>query len=120
MCEIEKACGYIYLIKPLAYYKNGVKRIPFKIGYTRHADVQDRLKQLQAGNFIPLHLYKVFGKLLDVRNHERTVHNYILEHFPDAQGYEDAGSEWFWLSRKQLKKVEKLLSDITDCWATGW
>lgn len=115
---MNKGTGYIYMIKPYAYYKNGVKRLPFKIGYSRHEDVTPRLKSIQAGNFIPLHVHATYGRMVDIRSRERTIHNYILRNFSKARTDDSVGKEWFWLSLKELKETEKLILDIADFYAT--
>ena len=110
----EKGAGYIYMIKPYTYYKDGVERIPFKIGYSRHEDVTPRLKSIQMGNFMSLHIHDTYGRMIDIKSHERTIHNYILNKFSKAKPHDSAGKEWFWLSRKELKEVEKLTLNIAN------
>jgi hypothetical protein len=117
--QANRESGYIYMIKPHAFYKNGVKRIPFKIGYSWYSDVTSRLKSIQAGNFMPLEIYATYGRMVDVRFHERNLHNFILSKFPDAETHRSAGKEWFWLSKKELKIVEDLMLDVSSFWALG-
>lgn len=111
--EVERNAGWLYLIRPSGYYFTETnKTIPFKIGCTFHSP-ETRLQSLQSANFMPLHIDCQYGVLLEVRDRERTVLNFIKQ---NTKAKQCAGKEWFLLTKSQYRKVRKLMSDIGEHW----
>jgi hypothetical protein len=111
--EVERNTGWLYLIRPSGYYFTETnKEIPFKIGFTFHSP-ETRLRSLQSANFMPLQIDSQYGVLLEVRDRERTVLNFIKQ---NTRAKQCEGKEWFVLTKSQYRKVRKLMGDIEEHW----
>jgi hypothetical protein len=113
LSEVSRNTGWLYLIRPSGHYFTEInKTIPFKIGFTFHSP-ETRLRSLQSANFMPLQIDSQYGVLLEVRDRERTVLNFIKQ---NTKAKQCAGKEWFLLTKSQYRKVRKLMSNIEEHW----
>jgi hypothetical protein len=116
MFESDRNSGWLYLIRPLGFYFTKTnKRIPFKVGFTFHSP-EDRLRSLQSSNFLPLQIDSRYGVLVEVRDRERTVLNFIKH---NTKAEQCAGKEWFWMTKSQYSRVAKLMRNIEETWCVG-
>jgi hypothetical protein len=116
LSEVTRNTGWLYLIRPIGYYFTETnKTIPFKIGCTFHSP-EERLQSLQSSNFLPLQIDSRYGVLVEVRDRERTVLNFIKQ---NTRAKQCAGKEWFLLTKSQYRRVAQLMRNIEETWCVG-
>jgi hypothetical protein len=92
--------GYIYLLECVSNYD-----VIYKIGFTKHENVNKRIKSLQTGNTDTIKCVYLFESKHN-RLLETTIHN--------LYSYKRKGGEWFDLTLDEVTNFPKLCEKLEN------